>query len=53
MEFFLTFVDVVIKHEKLSDLEMIVEMGFNKGFTIAMEGLDKFLNQKKVSLVCN
>ncbi|SFD65275.1 SRPBCC family protein [Flavobacterium phragmitis] len=35
-----TFVDVVIKHEKLSDLEMIIQMGFKEGFTIALEGLD-------------
>ena len=35
-----TFVDVVIKHEKLSDLEMIIQMGFKEGFTFAMEGLD-------------
>lgn len=41
-----TFVDVVIKHEKLSDLEMIIQMGFNEGFTIAMEGLDKIFAEK-------
>ncbi|MBW1656636.1 SRPBCC family protein [Flavobacterium quisquiliarum] len=35
-----TFVDVAIKHEKLSDLEMIIQMGFKEGFTIALEGLD-------------
>ncbi len=35
-----TFVNIVIKHDKLSDLEMIIEMGFKEGFTIAMEGLD-------------
>nr|WP_315246408.1 SRPBCC domain-containing protein [uncultured Flavobacterium sp.] len=43
-----TFVDVVIKHEKLSDLEMIIEMGFKEGFTIAMEGLDKVFESKGV-----
>jgi uncharacterized protein YndB with AHSA1/START domain len=36
-----TIVDIVIKHEKLSDLEKIIEMGFKEGFTIAMEGLDE------------
>ena len=36
-----TFVDIAIKHENLSDLEKIIEMGFKEGFTIAMEGLDK------------
>lgn len=41
-----TFVDIAIKHEKLSDLEMIIQMGFKEGFTIAMEGLDIiFANQ--------
>jgi len=43
-----TFVDIVIKHEKLSDLEMIIQMGFKEGFTIAMEGLDAiFAKQTK------
>lgn len=43
-----TFVDIVIKHDKLSDLEMIIEMGFKEGFTIAMEGLDAiFAEQSK------
>lgn len=36
-----TFVDIVIKHDKLSDLEAIIQMGFKEGFTIAMEGLDE------------
>jgi uncharacterized protein YndB with AHSA1/START domain len=36
-----TFVDITIKHDKLSDLEKIIEMGFKEGFTIAMEGLDE------------
>ncbi|KAF2516587.1 SRPBCC family protein [Flavobacterium foetidum] len=35
-----TFVNVVIKHDKLSDLEMTIQMGFKEGFTIALEGLD-------------
>ncbi|WP_281631685.1 SRPBCC family protein [Flavobacterium luteolum] len=42
-----TFVDIVIKHEKLSDLEMIIQMGFKEGFTIAMEGLDAIFAEKK------
>jgi uncharacterized protein YndB with AHSA1/START domain len=41
-----TFVDVVIKHHKLSDLEMIIQMGFKEGFTIAMEGLDAIFAEK-------
>ncbi|WJS96859.1 SRPBCC domain-containing protein [Flavobacterium johnsoniae] len=35
-----TYVDIAIRHEKFSDLEKIIEMGFKEGFTIAMEGLD-------------
>lgn len=41
-----TFVDVVIKHEKLSDLETIIQMGFKEGFTIALEGLDTIFEEK-------
>lgn len=43
----LTLVDIVIKHEKLSDLEMIIQMGFKEGFTIAMEGLDAIFAKEK------
>ena len=42
-----TFVDIAIKHENLSDLEKIIEMGFKEGFTIAMEGLDTIFASKK------
>lgn len=42
-----TIVDVAIKHENLSDLEKIIEMGFKEGFTIAMEGLDKIFEEAK------
>jgi len=41
-----TIVAIAIKHEKLSDLEKIIEMGFKEGFTIAMEGLDKIFEEK-------
>lgn len=41
-----TFVDIAIKHENLSDLEKMIEMGFKEGFTIAMEGLDKIFASK-------
>ena len=43
----LTVVDIKIKHEKLSDLEQIIAMGFKEGFTIAMEGLDTIFAAKK------
>jgi uncharacterized protein YndB with AHSA1/START domain len=42
-----TFVDIVIKHDKLSDLEAIIQMGFKEGFTIAMEGLDEIFAENK------
>lgn len=41
-----TFVDIAIKHDKLSDLEQTIEMGFKEGFTIAMEGLDVIFQEK-------
>ena len=41
-----TIVDIVIKHDKLSDLEKIIEMGFKEGFTIALEGLDEIFSKK-------
>jgi hypothetical protein len=40
-------VDIAIKHDKLSDLEKIIEMGFKEGFTIAMEGLDEIFASKE------
>lgn len=39
-------VDIAIKHDKLSDLEKIIEMGFKEGFTIALEGLDDIFAKK-------
>ncbi|NVK85854.1 MAG: SRPBCC domain-containing protein [Cytophagia bacterium] len=38
-----TLVKVEIQHEKLSDLEMIIEMGFKEGFTMALGNLDEVL----------
>ena len=42
-----TTVNISIKHENLSDLEAIIEMGFKEGFTSAMEGLDEIFATKK------
>ncbi len=36
-----TIVNIVIKHQKLSDLEKIIETGFKEGFTLALENLDE------------
>ncbi|MXV52350.1 SRPBCC domain-containing protein [Pedobacter sp. HMF7647] len=38
-----TLVIIEIKHEKLSDLEKILEMGFKEGFTAGLENLDEYL----------
>lgn len=38
-----TLVEITIKHDHLSDLEKIVELGFREGFLKAMEGLDEVL----------
>lgn len=38
-----TTVDIIISYEKLEDLEMIVEMGFKEGFTMAIGNLDELL----------
>ena len=41
-----TLVTIAIRHEKLDDLEQIIQMGFKEGFTIAMEGLDTIFESK-------
>lgn len=38
-----TIVDITITHERLEDLEKIIEMGFKEGFTMGMENLDELL----------
>ncbi|MFH5883569.1 SRPBCC domain-containing protein [Halalkalibaculum sp. DA3122] len=43
----LTIVEVEIKHETLADLEQILEMGFQEGFTATLEELDQILTAKK------
>lgn len=42
-----TIVDIAIRRDSLAELEMVIEMGFKEGFTIAMEGLDKIFEAKK------
>ena len=42
-----TIVDIAIRRDSLAELEMIIEMGFKEGFTIAMEGLDKIFEAGK------
>ncbi len=41
-----TIVKIKIRHESLSDLEKIIEMGFKEGFIMALENLDEILLKK-------
>lgn len=38
-----TTVQVQIKHESLSDLEMLIKMGFKEGFEVALSNLDQYI----------
>ena len=38
-----TRVDIVLRYEKLSDLEMVIEMGFREGFTQGLDQLEALL----------
>jgi uncharacterized glyoxalase superfamily protein PhnB/uncharacterized protein YndB with AHSA1/START domain len=38
-----TIVDIQLQFESLEDLETIVQMGFNEGFTACMENLDQYI----------
>ncbi|AWH84168.1 ATPase [Flavobacterium album] len=43
-----TTVEIQITHEKLADLEMMIQMGFKEGFTMTLNSLDElFENWKK------
>lgn len=37
-----TLVTITAKYEQLSDLEKVIEMGFQQGFTMALENLDQY-----------
>lgn len=41
-----TLVEIAIKHENLSDLEKIIEMGFKEGFIMALENLDEIIMEE-------
>jgi len=38
-----TLVAIILSFDQLSDLETIISMGFQEGFTIALQGLDEVL----------
>ena len=40
-----TTVNIVAQYEKLGDLEQIISMGFQEGFTMALGNLDEYLNK--------
>jgi uncharacterized protein YndB with AHSA1/START domain len=39
----ITIVNIVLKHDKLEDIEMLIEMGFKEGLTMALKNLDELL----------
>jgi uncharacterized protein YndB with AHSA1/START domain len=39
----ITTVDISLKHEKIEDVDMMIEMGFKEGLTACLENLDEFL----------
>lgn len=41
-----TIVNIEAKYDKLEDLEMIIEMGFREGFTMALGNLDQYFAEK-------
>lgn len=41
-----TIVSIIAQYESLSDLEMIIEMGFKEGFTMALQNLDYYFESK-------
>lgn len=44
----ITTVNSTLKHDKLEDIEMLIEMGFKEGLTMALGNLDELLlTQKK------
>jgi PhnB protein len=41
-----TFVDITIQHKTFADVEKIISMGFKEGFTMALENLDRYLEER-------
>ncbi len=39
----ITTVNITLKHDKLEDIEMMIEMGFKEGLTMSLGNLDEFL----------
>jgi len=41
-----TRVNITIQHKTLADVEKIISMGFKEGFTMALENLDQYLEER-------
>ncbi|MEI9917419.1 MAG: SRPBCC domain-containing protein [Bacteroidota bacterium] len=41
-----TKVSIVIRHKKLADIEMLIQMGFKEGFTMTLNFLEELLTKK-------
>jgi len=41
-----TRVNITIQHKTLADVETIISMGFKEGFTMALENLDQYLEER-------
>jgi len=41
-----TRVNITIQHKSLADVEKIISMGFKEGFTMALENLDQYLEER-------
>lgn len=44
---YMTTVDIQIRHKKLADLEMMIQMGFKEGFTMTLNSLDDLFDRLK------
>src|SRR5690606_7995710 len=42
-----TTVTITMKHDKPEDVEMMIEMGFKEGMTMALTNLDELLSESK------
>ena len=45
----ITTVDMTLKHDKLEDIEQMIEMGFKEGLTMALGNLDELLQTRSAS----
>lgn len=41
-----TLVDIILKHDKLEDIETMINMGFKEGFEMALSNLDQYIESQ-------